>query len=151
MVSLNWQSLQISKKFPNFSSQDHFETSEALTCPIRTFPIEYLGVPLEEPKEDGFLASRYWKCQKKPATWKTKYLSFGGSITLIKAALSNLPTYSLSIFKMAKGIALALETLQEPFLWIGNVQSKPDLIKWILSLDQKKKACLGIGGFFQRD
>lgn len=57
------------------------------------------------------------RCQNKLATWKATFLSFGGHITLIKAALSNLPIYFVYIFKILKGISRGIESLQNHFLW----------------------------------
>lgn len=43
------------------------------------------------------------RCRKRLAIWNSNYLSFGGRITLIKAALNNLPIYYLFLFKIQKG------------------------------------------------
>lgn len=40
--------------------------------------------------------------------WKMRFLSFAGKMTLIKAVLSNLPMYYLSLFKMLEGIAMEI-------------------------------------------
>lgn len=39
------------------------------------------------------------RMEKKLSLWKANYLSLGGKITLIKAALTNLPTYFMSLFQ----------------------------------------------------
>lgn len=66
--------------------------AEALKCPIRSFPVDYLGIPLGgNPAKKEFWSPVIERYQKKLATWKAKFLSFGGRITLIKEALSNLP------------------------------------------------------------
>lgn len=43
--------------------------------------------------------------RKQFTRWKANCPSFKGKITLIKATLSNLPIYYLSLFKKLKGIA----------------------------------------------
>lgn len=42
------------------------------------------------------------RCRKRLTRWKANYLPFGGWGTLIKATLSNLPIYYLSLFKIPK-------------------------------------------------
>lgn len=43
------------------------------------------------------------------AIWKENNLSFGGRVKLSKAALTNLPIYFLSLFKVPKGVATQIE------------------------------------------
>lgn len=52
---------------------------------------------------------KYWKpiidrFISKLSLWKSKTLSFGGRVTLIKSVLGNLPTYYLSFFKAPTSI-----------------------------------------------
>lgn len=105
----------------NFNLEDHQEISYALACLIHNLPIEYLGVPLGGSQR----TREFWlpfieRCKKKLANWKANYLSFGGRITLIKAALSNLLVYYLLIFKVPKRIAHELEYMLKQFLCRGN-------------------------------
>ncbi|XP_058076385.1 uncharacterized protein LOC131224966 [Magnolia sinica] len=74
--------------------------SNILGCPSVTFPSSYVGLPLVV----GSPTKAVWdkvvdKVQKALATWKCRYLSIGGRMTLIKAALSNIPTYFTSLLK----------------------------------------------------
>lgn len=48
--------------------------------------------------------------------WKGNCLSFGGRITLIKAALSSLPIYFLSTYKIRRGKARKSEVEQKQLL-----------------------------------
>ena len=43
------------------------------------------------------------RMEKKLSLWKANYLSLGGKITLIKAALANLPIYFMSLLKCPNG------------------------------------------------
>ena len=49
--------------------------------------------------------------------WKRAFLSKGGRLTLIRAVLSSLPIYFLSLFKMPQGIVNNIEKLMRDFLW----------------------------------
>ncbi|XP_077237165.1 uncharacterized protein LOC143878817 [Tasmannia lanceolata] len=66
--------------------------ADVMGCVQSSLPIQYLGFPLGF----GIPKTAQWdmvvECiEQKLATWKKQYLSFGGRITLIKAALSNIP------------------------------------------------------------
>ena len=60
------------------------------------------------------------KVVKRLDGWKRAFLSRGGCLTLIRAVLSSLPIYYLSLFKMAQGIADTIEKLMRDFLWEGG-------------------------------
>jgi len=77
-----------------------------------------LGLPLGAP----FKSKAIWdgvieKMEKRLASWKKKYLSKGGCLTLIKSTLSSITTYLLSLFSLPVGIAKKLERFQIDFLW----------------------------------
>lgn len=71
------------------------------------------------------------KFKIKLASWKRRYLSFAGRLTLIKAILSSLPVYYLSLFKMPVGVAKEINKIQSTFLWGGlDLKRKVHLVKW---------------------
>lgn len=57
---------------------------------------------------------------RKLATWKGSLLSLGGRATLIKASLSSLPMYYMSIFPTPIGVIDKLRRLQRQFFWCGT-------------------------------
>lgn len=123
----------------------HLKIGETLNWSVRPFPIDYFGNPLGgNSRKRDFWLPVIEKSQKKFAL--LKYFSFGGRINLIKAALSNLPIYFLSVFKIPIRVVKEIETLQKRFLWRGNSESKPHLIKWEIVSHPKEKGRLGIGG-----
>lgn len=67
------------------------------------------------------------KVGKKLASWKKNYISLGGCITLIKAVLSNLLTYYMSVFSMLVKVVKKIKQMQRTFLWVGG-DSKKDLL-----------------------
>ncbi|XP_028120243.1 uncharacterized protein LOC114317681 [Camellia sinensis] len=81
----------------------------------------------------------------KLASWKRKFLSLAGRLTLIKAVLSSLSVYYLSLFKMLEGVAKELDKIQAVFLWGGSViKSKIHIVKWSAVTKSIIKGGLGI-------
>lgn len=74
--------------------------------------------------------------------WKSKFLSEGRKLILLRSVLSNLPTYYMSLFVAPKFVILALEKIIPRILWgsVDNAQ-KIHLIGW-------GKACASIDFFF---
>ncbi|GJS57859.1 RNA-directed DNA polymerase, eukaryota, reverse transcriptase zinc-binding domain protein [Tanacetum coccineum] len=60
---------------------------------------------------------------------KSKLLSVGDRLTLIKAVLGSFPLYFFSIFKAAKAVISRLESIRRRFLWIINEGEKK--ISWV--------------------
>lgn len=72
-------------------------------------------------------------------------------VTSIKATLSNIPIYYLSLFKIPKGVAAEIERLQNQFLWCGQEAKKPHLIDWLTVSRQEKYRGLALGGIINRN
>ena len=84
------------------------------------------------------------KFEKKLSSWKRQYLSLGERITLIKACLSNIPVYYMSLFKMPKVVVERLDLICRNFLWEGKSNKKKlHLMKWSEVI--KPKSCGGLG------
>jgi len=56
----------------------------------------YLGLPFWKPVIDRILS--------RLSVWKSKFLSLGGLLILLKFVLSSLPVYFLTFFKAPAGI-----------------------------------------------
>ena len=82
--------------------------------------VKYLGLPLGEKFKDVTIWSPILeKMERKLASLKKLYISKGGRVTLIKSALSNLPTYFRSLFPIPASVANQITRLQRNFLWSG--------------------------------
>ncbi|KAK2640206.1 hypothetical protein Ddye_028001 [Dipteronia dyeriana] len=91
----------------------------AFRCKTASLPISYLGFLLR----GGQVLKNFWnplvaKIEQRLATWKRKLLSRGGRLVQIKAVISSIPTYFLSVFKMPVGVAQRIETMRRSFLWV---------------------------------
>ncbi|MFS7918324.1 hypothetical protein Hanom_Chr03g00199661 [Helianthus anomalus] len=49
--------------------------------------------------------------QSRLAVWKSRFLSIGGRVTLIKSILESLPLYYFSIYKAPKKVIVDLENI----------------------------------------
>ncbi|KAK3206429.1 hypothetical protein Dsin_020475 [Dipteronia sinensis] len=73
-------------------------------CKTTSLPITYLGFPLRgKPGSKMFWNSLVDRIEKRLAPWKREFLSKGGTLVLIKAVISSMPTYFLFIFKIPVG------------------------------------------------
>ena len=78
-------------------------------------------------------------------SWKGKYLSIGGRLTLINSVLSSLPMYMMSFFALPKGVQKKLDYFRSRFYWQGDEQKKKyRLAKWSILCQPKDQGGLGI-------
>ena len=61
-----------------------------------------------------YLKERVWK---KLQGWKEKLLFIAGREILVKAIIQAIPTYTMSCFKLPKGLIIELEVLIRKFWW----------------------------------
>lgn len=70
---------------------------------------------------------------------------------MIKAALSNIPVYYMSMFKMPCKVANIIENFQMDFLWDGGGCKKDHLVKWEIVVKPKSQGGLGVGRMKDRN
>jgi len=85
------------------------EAALVLSCRDGSVPFVYLGLPV------GGKAHRldFWKplvlcIDSRLSGWKSKHLSLGGRLVLLKYVMSSLPVYALSFFKAPSGIVSSI-------------------------------------------
>lgn len=130
------------------------DLAKALWCKQGTLPFTYLGLLI-----GGNLSHlSLWKSiidriEKKLASWKGNLLSLGGRTTLIKASLSSLPLYYMSLFPIPMGIAEQLIKMQCQFLWCGSLEKKKFTppIAWHQIEQPKSLSGLGIENLQERN
>jgi hypothetical protein len=114
--------------FPVPSPQEALYLGEAKTrascymrifgCKEVAFPFKYLRIPISQNR----FANRDWnqieeRIQKKLSCWKGKLLSTGGRLVPINSILSSLPLYTVSFFKIPKGILRKLDYYRSRIYW----------------------------------
>lgn len=129
------------------------DMARVLCCKVGKFPLSYLGLPI------GGSSSRVarWdplldRMNRKLATWKSKLLSIGGLLTLIKASLSNLPIYFMSLYPIPHGVIDKMVSIQRRFLWNGCSDKRVvALVKWGVAQLPKVKGGLNISNLLYRN
>ena len=122
-------------------------------CLLVQLPVKYLGIPLGA----NMRRAESWqyiieKVRKKLGSWKSSCLSRAGRLVLIKAVLSSLPLYYLSIFRMPKRVANDITRLQRRFLWSGSKDGKFNpLVRWDIVQKSKTKGGLGVGNLILKN
>lgn len=99
--------------------------SSSLQYRIGSFPFIYLGLPIGGNTSRPLLWELILdRMRKKLASWKGNLLSIGGRATLIKASLSSLPLYFMSIFPAPTGVIEKITQIQRTFFWSGSLDKK---------------------------
>ena len=120
--------------------------ADVFGCKVGKLPSKYLGIPLCL----GFPKKHLWdsvveRIEKKLSSWKGRYLSMGGRVTLIKSVLSSIPVYFLSCFHCPKAVVRRIERLQRDFLWNDSIgKKKYHLVQWENVCKPLSKGGLGI-------
>jgi mannosylglycoprotein endo-beta-mannosidase len=117
-----------------------------LCCPLGSFPLKYLGIPLHYDnlsRED--IQPLVDKILKKIAGWRGKLLSLAARATMIKTCLSSIPVYLLSFIKFPKWPIKILNTQMANCLWNDSEDNhKIHLANWELVSMCKDYGGLGI-------
>ena len=115
-------------------------------CNVGDAPFTYLEIPLHYKR----ISNKDWKViedrfERNLSTWKSKLLSYGGSLTLINSVLGNLSVYVLSFFEIPKEVLKKLNHFRSRFFWQGNRHKrKYRLKKWSILCRPKRQGGLEI-------
>ncbi|GJT16324.1 RNA-directed DNA polymerase, eukaryota [Tanacetum coccineum] len=90
-----------------------------LGCAIMKAPFKYLGVMV------GGNMSRIdaWdetlsNLRSRLSKWKSKTLSIGGRLTLLKSVLGSSPIYAMSLYKVPKSVLSSMEAIRRNFFHV---------------------------------
>ena len=106
---------------------------------------KYLGllalVGRTKKQSFAYIKKRVWRKYKG---WKEMLLYQAGREILIKFVIQAIPTYTMSCFKLPKGLIKELETLIRKFWWgyDGN-NKKVHWVKWERPCEDKGKGGMG--------
>ncbi|GJS89323.1 RNA-directed DNA polymerase, eukaryota [Tanacetum coccineum] len=124
--------------------------ASSIGCSIMENQFRYLGVTVG----GNMSRCKAWsdivsKLRSRLFRWKTKTLSIGGRLTLLKSVLGASPLYCMSIFKAPKGVLKEMESIRNKF-FIGadNWDKKITWVAWDKVLASKKNGGLGVSSYF---
>ncbi|MCI34786.1 RNA-directed DNA polymerase (Reverse transcriptase), partial [Trifolium medium] len=76
------------------------EAASALCCRVGKLPFLYLGLSIRgDSRRLGFWEPLLARLKNRLSGWKSRFLSFGGRLVLLKSVLTSQPVYALSFFK----------------------------------------------------
>ncbi|GAU20017.1 hypothetical protein TSUD_273520 [Trifolium subterraneum] len=80
------------------------EAALALHCNVEKIPFLYLGLSIGgDPRRLSFWEPVLTRIKNRLSGWKSRFLSFGGRLILLKSVLTSLSVYALSFFKAPLG------------------------------------------------
>ncbi|GKU94756.1 hypothetical protein SLEP1_g8202 [Rubroshorea leprosula] len=122
------------------------EMTWLLNCKSGSLPCKYLGIPLgADPRRIVTWKPLIHSFKRKLSSWKGRYLSFGGRITLINSVLSSLPVFLMSFFLLPKSVIRELDKIRRRFLWGGvGERKKVAWVAWENTCLNKLEGGLGI-------
>ncbi|GKB49301.1 zf-CCHC domain-containing protein [Tanacetum coccineum] len=121
--------------------------ASTLNCEPSNLPFIYLGLPIGA----NMRKACHWKpiidkFHNRLTSWKSKTLSYGGRLTLIKSVLGALGVYYFSLFKAPKSVITYVEKLRRNFFWGGTLDcNKLSWIAWNKVCSSFSVGGLGIG------
>jgi len=96
------------------------EAASVLHCKHGRLPFLYLGLPIGgDPRKLAFWYPLVDRIKRRLSDWKSRNLSMGGRLILLKSVMSSIPVYFLSFFKALSGIISILESLFNAFFLRG--------------------------------
>lgn len=128
------------------TEEESMHLASILKCKTQSLPIKYLGLPLGvSPRLKSSWKPVIDKFKQKLSSWKNKFLSFGGRVTLIKSVLNSLPIYYLSLFRIPEGVVKEINSIQSKFLWgDSSLKKKIHLVNWEKVSMSRERGGLGI-------
>ena len=79
----------------------------------------------------------------KLARWKRRHITFGKRFELIKSALSNMPIYHMSLFKMSAGVIKKPESIHKKN-FMGQLRFEKKSASGVLEENNSEKESRGV-------
>ncbi|GAU27943.1 hypothetical protein TSUD_146580 [Trifolium subterraneum] len=120
--------------------------ASALRCRVGNIPFLYLGLPIGgDQRRLSFWKPVLTRIRNRLSGWKSRFLSFGGRLILLKSVLTSLLVYALSFFKAPSGTISSIDSLLSKFFWVGSEDfRKTSWISWSTICLRKEYGGLGV-------
>ncbi|GJW24939.1 RNA-directed DNA polymerase, eukaryota, reverse transcriptase zinc-binding domain protein [Tanacetum coccineum] len=134
----------------NVESAQVIQAAAKLGCLVLKCPFYYLGTRVG----GSMTRVQAWqeiveKVKSRLSKWKSKTLSIGGHLTLLKSVLGSIPVFHMSIFKVPSKVLHILESIRSHFFNGHDPGSKKaSWVKWNNVLTDKKRGGLGVSSLF---
>ncbi|XP_071733703.1 uncharacterized protein [Rutidosis leptorrhynchoides] len=104
------------------SDDETVAIAERFRCQKGSLPFLYLGLPIgSNMKKASEWKPVIEKFRKRLANLKTRSLSFGRRLTLVKSVLNSLALYYFSIYRAPSCVINELERVRRKFFWGRNL------------------------------
>ncbi|KAJ1690987.1 hypothetical protein LUZ63_015142 [Rhynchospora breviuscula] len=120
---------------------------QTLACQQKSLPITYLGLPLSIRR----LKKIHFKplidaVQRRLDRWQSRFLSFGGRLTLVKSVLTAMPIHYMQTILLPAWLIKHLEGMRRKFFWKDKDKCLRGhcLVNWSKCCMLKKNRGLGI-------
>ncbi|GJV21347.1 hypothetical protein Tco_1370367 [Tanacetum coccineum] len=125
------------------------QAASSIGCSIMQNQFRYLGVMVGEcMSRHKAWADTVLKLRSRLSKWKVKTLSIGGRLTLLKSVLGASPLYSMSIFKIPRGVLKIMEAIRNRFFnGVDPLDKKITWAAWDNLFASKKNGGLGVSSF----
>ncbi|PNY15039.1 cysteine-rich receptor-like protein kinase, partial [Trifolium pratense] len=123
------------------------EAASVLCCNVGKIPFLYLGLQIGgDPRRLSFWEPVLIRIKNRLSGWKSRFLSFGGRLVLLKSVLTSLPVYALSFFKAPSGTISSIESLFTNFFFLGGCEDsrKISWVSWKSICLNKESGGLGV-------
>lgn len=108
----------------NVNMERQLKIKKIIGYEIGSLPDSYLGLPMGLSPPNNFWNSLIEKIHSKLEGWKGSLLNQVGKVVVLKSILQSVPLYALSLFKIPRKYALAIEKIQKTFLWTSMENKK---------------------------
>lgn len=146
MINANKSSITFSRKAP-LSLKTMIK--DCLQIPKEGGIGKYLGLPehFGRKKKDLFV-SIIDRIKIKASSWSNKFLSTAGKMVMLKAVLSNIPSYAMTCFKLHRSLCKRIQSVVTRFWWDGRSGNrKMAWVSWSKMTRSKQDGGLGFRDF----